>query len=536
MAERPAAALILDSLHPGRRFGDWEIAPADLRRLLRSGGAVRHLFQHPSARLLVDDLDKAHSPKAIFALRLLTTGPAWIEDRHGRRRPIGAGLLARLLAAYVRDAAKASQVVREAECEVTQLEMMTGVARGSRRFIREAGVIFLRTDWQRGVRAGGSVAHIAGVINELQAQIGNVDFLTTDEVATLGPLIRTELVKAEARTWTRPEIHQLHLNRRLAAAVAPLAAPGRLVYQRCGAFNWTGAALARGAGLPLVLEFNGSEVWLAENWGQGLRYPSLAHRIEQLNFEAADVITVVSEPLREYVLARGIPDERILVNPNGVDAARFSPNLNGCAVRGCYGIGEECVIGFIGTFGPWHGAEQLAESFADLLDRRLEIRSRVRLLLIGDGVRLTAVKEILTRRGCLDRAILTGLVPQTEGPDYLAACDILALPTMPNPDGSVFFGSPTKLFEYMAMGRAIVATAVGQVSDLLLGERTALLVPPAEPHTFSKALERLVDDSSLRERLGAAAREQVLQQYTWKDHVRRVLDRVEDLTAAPATT
>jgi len=68
------------------------------------------------------------------------------------------------------------------------------------------------------------------------------------------------------------------------------------------------------------------------------------------------------------------------------------------------------------------------------------------------------VVEALERHGTSDLTVLTGLVPQVEGRCYIAACDILASPHIPNPDGTPFFGSPTKLFEYMAMGKAIVAS------------------------------------------------------------------------------
>ena len=290
------------------------------------------------------------------------------------------------------------------------------------------------------------------------------DLLTTDAIPLLDAGIRVCAIQAEARTWTRPELHQLHFNRKLSPAASALARPGRIIYQRYGAFNWTGAALSRQAGLPFVLEFNGPEAWLAEHWGVGLLYPELAARIEQANLEAADLVSVVSEPLRQHVLARGIPEQRIIVLPNGVDPERFRPDLDGAPMRESLGLGDRCAIGFIGTFGPWHGVETLAEAFIRLLQRRPDLSGKISLVLIGDGLRLPGVKDMLRGAGVLGDVVLTGLVPQAEGPAYLAACDILVLPTAPNPDGSSFFGSPTKLFEYMAMGRPIVATSLGQAT------------------------------------------------------------------------
>jgi glycosyltransferase involved in cell wall biosynthesis len=264
----------------------------------------------------------------------------------------------------------------------------------------------------------------------------------------------------------------------------------------------------------------------------GLRYPKLAERIEQSNLEAADLISVVSEPLRRYVLAGGIPEQRIIVLPNGVDAERFRPDLDSAPVRERLGLGRRCALGFIGTFGPWHGVETLAEAFIRLLQRRPDLSEKISLVLIGTGPRLPAVKEMLRSAGMLGDAVLTGLVPQAEGPAYLAACDILVLPTAPNPDGSPFFGSPTKLFEYMAMGRPIVATSLGQTIEVLDDSRNALLVPPSDPETMSRAFERLIEDAGLRQKLGAVARQDVLQRHTWQQHVAGLLARIRELASA----
>src|SRR5262249_57250554 len=135
----------------------------------------------------------------------------------------------------------------------------------------------------------------------------------------------------------------------------------------------------------------------------------------------------------------------------------------------------------IGTFGPWHGAEVLADAFGRLLAAHPEYRDRARLLLIGDGSRKGQVTEALGRHGATEAAVLTGLVPQAERPKYLAACDLLASPHVPNADGTPFFGSPTKLFEYMAMGRGIVASDLDQIGEVLRHDPTAWLGRPGSP-------------------------------------------------------
>jgi glycosyltransferase involved in cell wall biosynthesis len=183
----------------------------------------------------------------------------------------------------------------------------------------------------------------------------------------------------------------------------------------------------------------------------------------------------------------------------------------------------EVVIGFIGTFGKWHGAEMLARAFARLAAERPDLRGRIRLLMIGDGLTRPEAERALREAGAADRAVFTGLVPQDQGAAHLAACDILASPHVVNPDGSRFFGSPTKLFEYMAMGRPIVASKLDQIGDVLREDETALLVPPGDAAALARALATLVADADTRRRLGDAARRDAVAKHSWTAHVRRIL-------------
>jgi glycosyltransferase involved in cell wall biosynthesis len=144
---------------------------------------------------------------------------------------------------------------------------------------------------------------------------------------------------------------------------------------------------------------------------------------------------------------------------------------------------------------------------------------------------------------------LTGLVEQDEAPAYLAACDILLSPHVPNPDGSRFFGSPTKLFEYMAMARPIVASDLDQIGQVLrpalasdgsptgggTDEALAVLVRPGERDDLLRGLSLLVEHPELRNRLGHNARRQVLSRYTWTRNVEEVLHRLEAVAGVDRT-
>ncbi len=300
------------------------------------------------------------------------------------------------------------------------------------------------------------------------------------------------------------------------------------IYQRYSLNDYSGLRLAREKKLPFVLEYNGSEIWVSRHWGKPLKYEALSKKIEKVNLQAADLVVVVSRPLKDELTARGIDPEKILVNPNGVDTDKYSPQVDGSPIRKRYGLEGKKVLGFIGTFGKWHGAEVLARAFAELARGDTKFRDETRLLMIGDGIAMPLVKEIIGKYYVKDLCVLTGTMPQAEGPAYLAACDILVAPHIPNPDGTPFFGSPTKLFEYMAMGKGIVASNLDQIGEILKPNETALMVKPGDKDSLKEGLKVLAGDQPLRERLGRAAQEECVAKYTWKEHTRKIIEKLKE--------
>jgi glycosyltransferase involved in cell wall biosynthesis len=213
------------------------------------------------------------------------------------------------------------------------------------------------------------------------------------------------------------------------------------------------------------------------------------------------------------------------VNPNGVDVERFRPGVGGADVRRELGIRDDKVVaGFVGTFGPWHGVEKLAEAI------KLIPNERVRFLLVGSGSLHVEVEKRLEAEVASGRVIFTGAVGHERVPGLLDACDILVAPHVPLADGSEFFGSPTKIFEYMAMGKGIVASRLGQIGEVLVNEETALMVEPGDVGELMSAIMRLVESEDLRRSLGSKAREVAEREHTWTHNARRVLDEYKSLT------
>jgi glycosyltransferase involved in cell wall biosynthesis len=290
------------------------------------------------------------------------------------------------------------------------------------------------------------------------------------------------------------------------------------IYQRYSRFNWTGVVLSVLTGLPLVLEFNGSEVWVSRQWDP-IGQLWLLRRFERLNQRAVDLIFVVSDVERRNLVNANVRPEKVIVNPNGADTDDFRPGSGGREVRCRLGIEDKTVIGFIGTFGPWHGAPVLAEAA-----RMLMPDAGCHFLFIGDGEQRAQTESIIEAAGV--SATFTGRVSHREVPAHLDACDILVSPQVPSTDGSEFFGSPTKLFEYMSMAKPIVASRLGQIAEVIADDESGLLVEPGDANALARAIERLAQDHALRARLGAAARQTVIERYTWKHNAARVFEAV----------
>jgi glycosyltransferase involved in cell wall biosynthesis len=387
--------------------------------------------------------------------------------------------------------------------------------------------LYLRTDHWFATRSGGSVGHVRGVIDGLRQLDIATEVVATDRLVGVAEDAQFHLCRpVYAAGRNLPCVPELAYNDLLLAFAERHWAAWRpdFIYQRLSLCNFVGAALRQRHKVPFVAEYNGSLAWVARHWDKRpLPFERTVLSIERAAMDCADLIVVMSRPIRDDLVARGIPAERILVNPNGVNPDIFHPAVDGRAVRTRLGIGDETVIGFIGTFGNWHGAATLAGAFGRLLSGRPELRGKVRLLMIGDGPTRPAAEQALRDGGAMDRAIFTGLVPQAEGPAHLAACDILVSPHVPNPDGSPFFGSPTKLFEYMAMGRAILASDLDQIGEILTQNETAWMVPPGDEGALAQGLATLIEDPGLRARLGEAARHAAVARHSWTAHVERIL-------------
>jgi len=399
-------------------------------------------------------------------------------------------------------------------------------------------ILYLRTLYCFNLKAGGSVTHTSGVINSFGNDL-SIEIVSNDRLE--GVKKKINIISPIRFSFLPNFLNELLYNLKVIKNTQKTINNYHFIYQRHSGCSFEGAFLSQQRKIPFILEYNSSEVWKLKNWTNTkhgitfildriqyfIKLP-LYSFIEKYNLSKADLIVVVSIPLKEALIVKGIPPQKILVNPNGIDPAKYSPDIAGNHVRKKYHLNKKTIVGFIGTFGQWHGAEVLAEACGLLLDSYPEYKKSIHLLLIGDGLTMPIVKERLTKWNIFEFCTLTGTINQDKGPEYMAACDILVSPHVPNPDGTAFFGSPTKLFEYMAMGKGIVASRLDQINDILEHNQTAIMVNPGCPKSLMKGIKILIDNPYHREKLGKAAREKVIQKYTWKHHTNNIINKVKE--------
>jgi glycosyltransferase involved in cell wall biosynthesis len=379
---------------------------------------------------------------------------------------------------------------------------------------------------------GGALTHVTGFLSGLIEEGARSAVFSG---RPLGTACDVHHISQSRRLHLFREATTLSYNIRFISAARKLLGQKkpRLLYQRHGRFLFAGAVLSRLMGIPLVLEYNASEDWMAQYWDPA-RFSPWLRLCERVSVRAASLIVVVSVPLKQQLMKVGVAAERILVNPNAVDPEWFSPHCGGAKVRQDLGFQSgDIVVCFVGTFSYWHGVAVLEKAIQSLRGKSQPSRAPLKFLLVGDGPLAPQLRNALEPYVSHGLVTFTGAIPHRSVRTYLDAADILVSPHVPMPGGAPFFGSPTKLFEYMAMGKAITASALDQIADVLEHGRTALLVRPGDASELVDAIQRLAADEQLRRELGRNARETALARHTWRQNARRVLAHYADNRSAP---
>jgi glycosyltransferase involved in cell wall biosynthesis len=384
-------------------------------------------------------------------------------------------------------------------------------------------LVYARTQFWFNLKAGGSVGHTLGVLNGFRSNNCEVKVISNEKFLGI-EVFDYIVIKPKHKRFLGEYIYNFYARNRFKNVILKFSPD--IIYHRYTGNTFFVAKIAKELNIPLILEFNSFDTWKMKHWS--ILY-NVVKRIENYNLKTASLIVAVSEPLKADLLDFGIPEEKVLVNPNRVDPDKFNPEIltgeESSILKKSLGIDDDkIVVGFSGTFGEWHGIPQLTEAIDKFLKNT--VSKKIHFLLIGDG----KFKPDAERRiGHYENVTFTGVVPYTDIQKHLAICDVFVSPHNPQADGQEFFGSPTKLFEYMAMEKGIVASDLGQIGEVLKHNHNAILVEPGNVDQLLEGIFTLAEDKDLRERLGKQAREDVIKNYTWERHVENMIIKIEEL-------
>ncbi len=270
---------------------------------------------------------------------------------------------------------------------------------------------------------------------------------------------------------------------------------------------------ARRLGVPFVYEVRG--FWEVTRSSRDDTFENTPkYRLMQL-FEGvvarqADRVITITTAMKEELVGRGVPAERIDIAFNSVDPERFAPRPRDEALAERLGLPSGVpVIGYVGSFVDYEGLDDLVTAAASLRGAGHDFR----LLLVGDGAVLGALQEQVERLQLQDRVLLTGRVPHDEVEAYYSLIDIAPFPRKPWPVCELV--SPLKPFEAMALGKAVVVSDTRALGEIITDGKTGLVFTKGEVTRLHHTLASLLASDVMRRRLGKCAREWVVVERSW---------------------
>lgn len=370
-------------------------------------------------------------------------------------------------------------------------------------------VLYLSTDPGIPVlgHKGASVhlREMAGAMADLGAEVVIASTRTEALGAAIRPAVRVIEIPAvvgdgrSVGTVRRALASQRRAVRDVCLDVAP-----DIVYERFALFSDAGVRAAAGERLPHLLEVNSPLRAEARRW-RTLPHPELAAELERAVCTGSERIFCVSSAVADAV-CQWVTRDRVDVIPNGVAARLFASPATPP------GSGP-VTIGFAGSLKPWHGVETMMAALARVFDAGGDVRVEV----AGAGPMLDAVR---THALPPERVSILGPLDHETVTSRMRMWHIGLAPYVRQPR---FYFSPLKVLEYMAAGICVVASAQGQIRDLLGDGSRGVLVEPDDPSALADAILTLVADRPRMGRLGARARAYTLAHHTWERNAGRVL-------------
>jgi glycosyltransferase involved in cell wall biosynthesis len=288
-----------------------------------------------------------------------------------------------------------------------------------------------------------------------------------------------------------------------------------LVFHRASIYDFVGARLAKMTTTPVVAHLDAP--FAIERAFHGLGYFASLHKhcMRRLG-QSVRLVLTVSAASKDYYVKLGIPEEKILIMPNGISSELLKMGIELAKARPPFSDPRVCTIGFVGSLSCWHRVDLLLEALRELgapQDPRWQVK------IVGFGEEYHRLRALAREYG-LDKCIAwLGALPHEQAFREIAEFDIAILPH------TLSTGAPLKLFEYAALARPTIAPDLPNLRALF-SEEEMCFVEPENPQAIAKAIEDLVNDPERARRMGLKAQDRVVSEYTWEKILVRVLEEV----------
>lgn len=284
-----------------------------------------------------------------------------------------------------------------------------------------------------------------------------------------------------------------------------------LIYERYSLFMLASVWWAKRKNIPIILEINDS--CLVQRV-RPLTLKSLAQRIEQWIFQNATGLVFISNRFKDVAIEAYGNIAPAVVSPNAADLDNFIlDDEKAEKLRMELGINNKVVAGYVGVFAKWHGVEW----FIDEIVKDLKNHPNLVLLFVGDGVSYLPIQQKISDANVTEQIILTGRVPHNEVSTYLSAMDFGILPD------SNDYGSPMKLFEFMAMKKGMVCPDFSPIVEVVTNNKTSWLFPANNKQECISKVYSVAEDIDEQKRVGINARMYIENERQWKHNAEQII-------------
>ncbi len=256
--------------------------------------------------------------------------------------------------------------------------------------------------------------------------------------------------------------------------------------------GWLGGTAARLAGVPLVVRSRHIEVDYPNRWLSRVAFHHLPHHVLTTSQKISD----------RLVAELGLDPAHVTCVPTGIDLTRFNPETAGVVHAELRLDPEVPLVGMVSVLRNWKGHHILLGAARQLLDQGVAAR----FVVAGEGPGRRTLERRIAEHQLGPHLSLLG--HREDVPAVLASLAVLVLPS------TAHEGVPQIVLQAQAMGRAIVASRVGGIPEVIRDGETGLLVPPNDPAALARRIRELLLDPALRERLGRQARAEAVRTHS----------------------